>query len=37
MDASKVTVDGDTAIVPSAAVHIDFASIKVLGQTVRSA
>lgn len=35
VDASQVTVTGDTAVVPASAVHVNFSTIKVLGQSVQ--
>jgi hypothetical protein len=35
VEASQVTVTGDTAVVPASAVHIDFSNIKVLGQSIQ--
>ena len=35
VDASQVTVTGDTAVVPASAVHISLSNIKVLGQSIQ--
>jgi hypothetical protein len=35
VDASQVTINGDTAVVPASAVHISFANVKVLGQSIQ--
>jgi hypothetical protein len=35
VDASQVTVSGDTAVVPASAVHVSFGNVKVLGQSIQ--